>query len=93
MTNPYTVLIEALAGAPSLPGARCRGRHRLFDPADLGEHAQARHAQALGLCDRCPALDRCADWLTSLPEAKRPLGVIAGQLRLSGPAGRPPKAD
>lgn len=92
MSTPFTNLVEAIAGAPSLPGARCRGRHHLFDLAGIGEQADARHAQALGLCELCPAFNRCSEWLASLPESKRPLGVIAGQLRLSRPVGRPPNA-
>jgi hypothetical protein len=26
-------LLQAVGAAPCLPGARCRGRHALFDPA------------------------------------------------------------
>lgn len=72
-----------LAGAPSLPGARCRGRHSLFDAAAPDENpdsVQQRHTQALGLCQHCPSLTRCADWLDSLPKRKRPPGVVAGQI-------------
>lgn len=90
MTNSYTALIEALAGAPSLPGARCRGRHHLFDPARLGEHAEARHAQALGLCERCPALVACSEWYEGLPPKQRPLGVVAGRINPTQPAERKP---
>ena len=83
MTSLDSVL-GALRGVPSLPGARCQGRTHLFDEARLGESADivaARHAQALALCQRCPSLDRCGDWLTSLPPRKRPPGVIAGTIR------------
>lgn len=82
MTN-FADLLTALAGAPSLPGARCRGRHHLFDPAHADEvpaTTDARHAQAVGLCRRCPALTRCAAWLDSLPDRDRPPGVVAAQL-------------
>jgi hypothetical protein len=85
-------LLIALAGAPSLPGARCRGRHHMFDPAGAHEDptvVDQRHAQALGLCALCPSLAHCRDWLDSLPERKKPLGVIAGQLRAPNPIGRP----
>ena len=78
-------LIEAVVGAaPCLPGAKCRGRHALFDPPALGEPAnvvEARHDLALGLCEYCPALSRCRDWLASLPPQRRPVGVIAGTVR------------
>lgn len=88
----FTDLLSSLAGSPSLPGARCRGRHHIFDPAALGENPDtvaARHAQALGLCSRCPSLTRCAEWLESLPPKRRPLGVTAGQIHTPNPVGRP----
>jgi WhiB family redox-sensing transcriptional regulator len=86
-------LVAALAGAPALPGARCRGRHHLFDAAAAGENpdtVNARHGQALGLCSRCPALASCADWFDRLAPPKRPPGVVAGQVRY--PPGREPAA-
>lgn len=82
--NQLESILEAVGAAPCLPGARCRGRHALFDPAALGEHpdtVDARHAQALGLCAHCPSLARCDEWLYSLPPRRRPLGVIAGTVR------------
>jgi hypothetical protein len=77
----FDTLIAQLAGAPSLPGARCRGRSHLFDARADREPApvvEQRHAQAVGLCTRCPALVRCRDWVDSLPVKKRPPGVVAG---------------
>lgn len=91
MTANLDSLLFALAGCPSLPGARCRGKGHLFDPAAIGEQANtvaARHAQAIALCRGCPALTRCTDWLNSLEPKHKPDGVIAGQLR-SNPVGRP----
>jgi len=86
-------LLAAIGAAPCLPGARCRGRHHLFDEAQAGEHPDtvaARHAQAIALCGRCPAAERCRDWYASLPKRKRPLGgVVAGQVREPRSAGRP----
>ncbi len=83
-----------LAGAPSLPGARCRGRPHLFEEAAPGESRDAttaRHSQAVELCARCPALDACTTWLQSLPPRDRPAGITAGQRHpLRGP-GRPRK--
>lgn len=86
-------LLEALAAAPSLPGARCRGRHHLFDeaaPNEASEVVEQRHAQVLGLCSRCPAADRCRAWFNALPARHRPHGVVAGQLRTQQ-RGRPRK--
>lgn len=83
-------LFDALGGAPSLPGAKCRGRHRLFDPKaefdpEPPEHTEQRHRQALALCAECPALARCADWVDSLPRSKRPSGVVGGRVNNSKP--------
>lgn len=77
-------LLSALAGVPVLRSARCRGRHSLFDPRNDGEPAEvsdARHRQALALCQACPALGECQRWFASLPPRQRPFGVTAGQLR------------
>jgi hypothetical protein len=88
-------LLSALAGTPAFPGSRCRGRHYLFDPADGREApavVEARHTQAIGLCQGCPALARCDTWFYKLPPSKRPQGVVAGELRPS-PVGRPRKSN
>ena len=93
MSN-FDQLIAVIAGAPALHGARCRSKSHLFDAAQPGEDpatVAARHAQALGLCEHCPALDRCREWFDSLKPSKRPLGVVAGRIN-PGPAGRPRKA-
>jgi hypothetical protein len=77
-------LLSSLAGQPTFPGCRCRGRHHLFDPPDANEPAEVveqRHAQALGLCQHCPALARCKSWLDGLPARQRPYGVIANTVR------------
>lgn len=83
MTAAWSELAGALAGAPSLPGAKCRGRAHLFDPAATSEPTEVvaqRHAQALGLCQRCPALDACTEWVSSLRPSRRPPGVVAGKV-------------
>jgi WhiB family redox-sensing transcriptional regulator len=80
----FADLAATLWGAPALPGARCRGRSHLFDPAVADEKSTtvaARHAQALGLCQHCPALDACQAWVHALPLKQRPLGVVAGAVR------------
>lgn len=86
--NPLDALLAAIGAAPALPGARCRGRHQLFDSGPPGKHhdtRDARHAQALALCNRCPSLRRCEDWIDSLPKSRRPAGVVAGRINYSNP--------
>lgn len=94
MSNTMQDLLAALAGAPALPGARCRGKSVLFDEAgrdEPAEVAEQRHAQALGLCQHCTALASCTQWFDSLPPTQRPAGVVAGQINESH-RGRPRKA-
>jgi hypothetical protein len=77
-------ILDAVGAAPALPGALCRHRHALFDPAAPGENpddVDARHDLALGLCEYCPTLSRCQEWVENLPPQRRPLGVIAGKVR------------
>lgn len=76
------LLTVALAGAPALPGSRCRNRPHLFDergPDEPEDIAQQRHQQAIGLCKVCPALASCEAWYATLPTRKRPPGVVAGR--------------
>jgi hypothetical protein len=76
-------LLDAIGATPALPGARCRGRHHLFDAAGSGEDpatVTARHNQALGLCEHCPARDRCETWFDGLKPSNRPPGVVAGRI-------------
>jgi hypothetical protein len=84
MSHQLDAILEAVGAAPCLPGALCRGRHALFDPAAPGENPEttdARHEQALTLCAHCPSLERCAAWLASLKPQHRPCGVVAGVVR------------
>ncbi|SHQ69014.1 Uncharacterised protein [Mycobacteroides abscessus subsp. abscessus] len=80
MVNWDTLLAEL--ATPVLPGARCRGRHELFDAAigdgrgALDERDYARQAAAR-ICRQCPALASCREWFDSLPHEQRPLGVTA----------------
>ena len=75
-------MFGSLLKVPLLPGARCRGRHHLFDePAssELPEVVEQRQFQAVGLCLRsCPSLDACREWVDGLPPSQRPPGVTAG---------------
>ncbi len=68
---------------PSLPGARCKGRHKLFDVAPDWEDMSTRRYRydaAKRLCDACPAFTACRAWIEGLPDAERPPGVVAGLL-------------
>jgi hypothetical protein len=81
MSAQLDALLEAVGAAVALPGARCRGRSALFDPAGICEDpetAAQRHTQALGLCSHCDSLARCREWLFNLPPPRRPPGVVAG---------------
>lgn len=75
-------LLLALAGAPALVGARCRGRSHLFDEAQPDEDPDTttfRHQHALTLCRGCTALASCQRWFDTLPARQRPPGVVAGR--------------
>lgn len=87
MTAALAGLLEAIGAAPSLPGARCRGRSSEFDETDCPETIE----YALNLCRSCPALTACTAWVASLPPRKRPPGVVAAQLNTQTPR-RPRKA-
>jgi hypothetical protein len=81
--TPLDTLLLSLAGAPSLVGARCQGKGHLFDVAGKGETSEvvaARHGQAVGLCEHCPALERCRTWVDGLPRHRRPEGVVAARM-------------
>ncbi|OWL97005.1 hypothetical protein B7435_26835 [Mycolicibacterium peregrinum] len=95
MSDTLHSLLEAVGAAPALPGARCRGRHHLFDEAgkhEAPETAAQRHAQAVGLCTHCTALTSCQQWFDALPRSKRPPGVVAGKIPRAERPGRPKKA-
>ncbi|ORV21339.1 hypothetical protein AWB98_27850 [Mycolicibacterium conceptionense] len=92
--DQLTALLAAVGAAPALPGARCRGRHHLFDEQGMHEApetADERHQQALGLCRLCPALASCTEWFNTLKPSRRPPGVVAGRITQPKPAGRPRK--
>jgi hypothetical protein len=44
------------------------------------EELESARAAALSLCETCPALHLCREYLQGLPIAQRPPGVIAGQV-------------
>ncbi|ODR06423.1 hypothetical protein BHQ21_11580 [Mycobacterium sherrisii] len=85
-----------LEGIPALPGARCRGQVALYDRTTGEDRAAGRgtteelvtaRREALRLCETCPALHPCREYLQALPIAHRPRGVVAGQVITSN--GRP----
>ena len=72
-------LLDELAhGIPDLHDAACRGRAGEFD-IDDGRRNRAAVTRAKAVCQSCPALQDCRDWLTSLPRPVRPSGVVAGR--------------
>jgi WhiB family transcriptional regulator, redox-sensing transcriptional regulator len=80
-----------------LDGAACLGARALFDRTELPSSASLRdrmatasaRQEALRLCGGCPALTPCLAWYDSLSKEERPSGVMAGQLKTPGKAGRP----
>ncbi|BBX93114.1 hypothetical protein CQY21_21570 [Mycolicibacterium boenickei] len=84
-------LFGALSDVPRLEGAKCVGKHELFDAREEREsveHAAERHEAAIHLCRSCLALSACAAWFDSLPKSKRPGGVTAARPNPM-PPGRP----
>src|SRR5690242_8398540 len=77
-------MLASIAAAPDLAGAACKGSTAWdWDVRETPESTAAKDARldaAAEACDRCPALDACREWLHSLPEAKRPTGITAGEL-------------
>ena len=70
-------ILLAAIGTPELPGAACKGQHRIFDPRLHSDPDRERmQRRALCLCRHCPALCACASWLATLPPNQRPLGVV-----------------
>jgi WhiB family redox-sensing transcriptional regulator len=71
-------LLGSLAGTPSLPGAKCKGKSHIWDQYDCPESIE----YALGHCAACPALDACEAYFDSLRPSQRPVGVTAGRVNL-----------
>jgi len=76
-----------LTDTPRLRGARCRDYSaELFDLPDhprVGRSTRedvARLAVAVAICEGCPALLPCSNWLASLAPDRRPSGVVAAQV-------------
>jgi hypothetical protein len=81
------LLDELASRIPDLHDAACRGRAGEFDIED-GRRDRQAVTRAKAVCQSCPVLQDCRDWLTSLPRSMRPSGVIAG--RVIGPPPLPP---
>lgn len=76
---------------PDLPGARCRGRWELFDlrPGTHPHHVDLA-AEAVAICQGCPALADCRQWAATLPR-NTVTGVLAGTVIAW--TDRPPKGE
>ena len=72
--------IFAALSFPTLPAAACRGQYEIFDRV-VDEGRGPAEKAALAICERCPELQRCGDWLDGLPAKQRPFGVTAKQVR------------
>jgi len=72
---------------PRLSGARCAGKHPLFDTEIVGEsdeHRSSRLTWARQQCMQCPVQAACR---TAATEQDHPVGLWAG--RVHGQPGRP----
>jgi hypothetical protein len=81
-------LLTALS-VPTLTGAKCKGKHTIFDPPERGGVSRSQvmnQERALRMCRRCPCLAECRRFYDSLPARQRPTGVVAGRVIHSGPA-------
>ncbi len=67
-------LLDAIPAAPPLERGRCIDQWDLFDATD----DPAAVELAIQLCQECPVLNRCREWVDSLPKSKRPIGVCGG---------------
>ncbi|WP_277371061.1 WhiB family transcriptional regulator [Rhodococcus rhodochrous] len=82
--NPIAALIDE-----RLTGARCAGRHPLFDAELEFETPEARTSRlswAAGQCRQCPVASACQ---TAATEQEHPLGIW--NARVYGQPGRPQK--
>jgi hypothetical protein len=82
-STPLAALLADLAQSPPLPGASCRGLSHLFDAAmdwDGGNSRRLARKAARRVCASCPCLDACGSWIETLPQSRRPAGIVAGRL-------------
>ncbi|BBY91307.1 hypothetical protein MGALJ_09760 [Mycobacterium gallinarum] len=87
--SDWNTIGALLAGVPDLPGARCAGRWDLYertvreyrvDGRLTRQELETARTTALRLCETCPVLQPCREYLQGLPISHRPPGVIAGQV-------------
>ena len=72
-------LLRIIADQPSMPAAKCRHEHLVFDRAASGDPLAAE--RAVQLCHQCPCINPCAEWAATLSAQQRSaLGVLAGSL-------------
>jgi hypothetical protein len=74
---PELLHIEA---APDLHGAACVDHRDLFDAAATRGGVKF-YPQAIQVCESCPALGPCRQWVGALPRTRRPFGVTAATIR------------
>jgi hypothetical protein len=75
VTSPIDALRAAIH-TPSFTGA-CAGRHDLFD-----SHDAADVAACIEICEHCPVLVACRQFVNALPPAQRPNDcVVAGAVQ------------
>jgi hypothetical protein len=79
MTDAFDGLVGALAGAPSMPDALCRGRTEW-------DHTEGDNAEyAIGMCiHRCFEYDKCRRWSSTLNDNQIG-GIVAGEIRVWSP--------
>jgi hypothetical protein len=70
-------VLDALHAAPDLRDGLCIWQWDLFDETD--DPAAVEHA--ISLCQQCPVLSRCRDYVESLPPSNRPFGTTAAVCR------------
>lgn len=82
--DQLAALLGAAAAAPRMPDAACWGETWMAD-VEIRSSRGTIDA-AIDVCLSCPAMQRCAAWLDSLPPDQKPAGVVAGRLVVDPPA-------
>ncbi|MGV0161043.1 hypothetical protein ACRU3B_16585 [Mycobacterium colombiense] len=83
-TDQLASLLGAAAAAPRMPNAACWGETWMAD-VEIRSSRGTIDA-AIDVCLSCPAMQRCATWVESLPADQKPAGVVAGRLFVDRPA-------
>lgn len=77
-------LFGSALSVPRLDGALCIGETYLAD-VEIRSSRETIDA-AIDVCLSCPAMQRCAAWVESLPADQKPAGVVASRLVVDAPA-------